>query len=229
MMIYPRNNLRNGRLALPQQGAAISEAPHGVRTLGLDKDRDAILYVPKTYVPGKPAPFALLLHGAGGSAEHGLFLLKDQAELHNIVLLAPSSRGNTWDIIDGGVFGADVLLIQQAMEVVFQSCTIDTGRLAIGGFSDGASYALSLGLINGGLFTHIIAFSPGFFHAPTLTGKPAVFISHGVKDTVLPIQPCSRRIVPKLQQETYAVTYREFGDGHIVPDEIREEAINWFV
>jgi len=30
------------------------------------------------------------------------------------------------------------------------------------GFSDGASYALSVGITNGDLFTHVIAFSPGF-------------------------------------------------------------------
>ncbi len=34
------------------------------------------------------------------------------------------------------------------------------------GFSDGASYALSLGVPNGDLFTHIVAFSPGFMRLP---------------------------------------------------------------
>lgn len=39
------------------------------------------------------------------------------------------------------------------------------------GFSDGASYALSLGLPNGNLFSHIVAFSPGFMRAPTLVRR----------------------------------------------------------
>jgi predicted esterase len=34
--------------------------------------------------------------------------------------------------------------------------------LAVSGFSDGASYALSIGPANGDLFTHVMAFSPGF-------------------------------------------------------------------
>lgn len=38
---------------------------------------------------------------------------------------------------------------------------IDPAHVAIGGFSDGASCALSLGLVNGDLFTHVMAFSPG--------------------------------------------------------------------
>lgn len=228
-MHYPRNNLRSGRLQLPVTTRPLQTALHGIRNIGLDKDRDALLYVPKTHAPEQPAPFALLLHGAGGSAEHGLFLLKDLAETHNLILLAPSSRGTTWDLIEERLFDRDVLFIQQALETVFQTCVPDKKRFAIGGFSDGASYALSLGLINGELFTHILAFSPGFFHAPAAAGKPKLYLSHGVNDPVLPIGPCSRRIVPKLRREGYDVTYREFGDGHSVPESVSTEAVNWFI
>lgn len=44
---------------------------------------------------------------------------------------------------------------------VFQEYTVDPTHLAIAGFSDGASYSISLGVCNGFLFTHIIGFSPG--------------------------------------------------------------------
>jgi predicted esterase len=40
------------------------------------------------------------------------------------------------------------------------------------GFSDGASYALSLGLANGDLFTHVLGFSPGFMRVPRHVGRP---------------------------------------------------------
>jgi predicted esterase len=228
-MLFSRNQLRDGRLAVANPSAITASAPIGIRNLGLDAERDAVLYVPKTYRADKPAPFVLLLHGAGGSAEHGLFLLKHLAETHNLILLAPSSRGSSWDLIEEGGFNRDVLMIQQALEIVFQTYSIDAKRMAIGGFSDGASYALSLGLINGGLFTHVVAFSPGFFHAPTRQGTPAVFVSHGVNDTVLPIGPCSRRIVPRLKQAGYQVQYEEFNDGHTVPDNISKAAIKWFL
>ena len=56
---------------------------------------------------------------------------------------------------------------------------VDPARLVIGGFSDGASYALSLGLINGQLFRKVAAFSPGFVVTGEPEGKPRVFISHG--------------------------------------------------
>ena len=228
-MLYPRNDLRSGRLRLPVTTRPLQTTLHGIRNIGLDKDRDALLYIPQTYSPEQGAPFALLLHGAGGSAEHGLFLLKDLAEIHNLILLAPSSRGNTWDLIEEGMFDRDVLFIQQALETVFQTCVPDKKRFAIGGFSDGASYALSLGLINGELFTHILAFSPGFFRAPTAAGKPRLYLSHGINDNVLPIGLCSRRLVPKLQRDGYDVTYREFNGGHTIPGTVSTEAINWFL
>ncbi len=51
---------------------------------------------------------------------------------------------------------------------------MDAGRVGIGGFSDGASYALSLGLTNGDLFTHVLAFSPGFMRPASQVGRPKV-------------------------------------------------------
>lgn len=228
-MLFNRSELGHGRITIKAEHSPKTNVPTGIRNIGLDEERDALLYVPKTYSPDHPLPFILSLHGAGGSAEHGLFILQEKAEKNNIILLAPSSRSGTWDIIDEGGFGRDVLFINQALKMVFQTYAVDQKRLAIGGFSDGASYALSLGLINGETFTHIIAFSPGFYYAPTLQGKPKIFLSHGIKDDVLPIQPCSRRIVPKLQNEGYAIAYQEFNGGHTIPDNIKKEAIDWFL
>ena len=95
------------------------------------------------------------------------------------------------------------------------------------GFSDGASYGLSLGLTNGDLFTHLIAFSPGFMAPATKRGKPPIFVSHGTHDGVLPIERCSRRIVPQLDREGYEVRYREFDGTHTVPRSIARDALEW--
>jgi predicted esterase len=40
----------------------------------------------------------------------------------------------------------DVALIDQALSEIFNRYMVDASRLALGGFSDGASYALALGL-----------------------------------------------------------------------------------
>jgi predicted esterase len=53
-----------------------------------------------------------------------------------------------------------------------------------------------------------------------------VFVSHGTRDDVLPIDRTSRRIVPALRDDGYDVTYREFDGGHVVPPEVAREAVD---
>jgi len=190
--------------------------------------RGALLYVPPLYDPSRPAPLALMLHGAGGTASHGLGLLRAQADATGLILLAPASRRQTWDAI-GGQFGPDVAAIDRALAHVFGRLTVDPDRLAVGGFSDGASYALSLGITNGDLFRHVLAFSPGFTAHAARHGSPRVFISHGTRDATLPIAACSRRIVPALRHAGYDVTYQEFDGPHTVPSHIAGEAMKWLL
>ena len=59
-------------------------------------------------------------------------------------------------------------------------------------------------------------------------GSPCVFVSHGTRDGVLPIDSCSRKIVPQLKRADYEVRYREFDGGHTIPPEIVLEAVSWF-
>jgi phospholipase/carboxylesterase len=185
--------------------------------------RDGLVYIPTGYRRDVAAPLAVMLHGAGGSAARLRFLF-DAADEHGIVVLAPDSRERrTWDAIVGS-FGPDIEFLERALDHTFDRCAIAPGRLAIGGFSDGASYALSAGLASGDLFTHICAFSPGFVAPATRTGRPDVFISHGTRDTVLAIDQTSRRIVPQLRSGGYRVTYEEFDGGHTVPPEMIREA-----
>jgi phospholipase/carboxylesterase len=217
-----RLGARSGTLAgnnVPQQT--------GLRPLGLDSGRDGLIYVPTGYAPDNPPRLVLLLHGAGGNAQGGIGLLQSRADAANLLLLAPDSRASTWDVILGA-YGPDVAFIDRALAQTFSLYAIEPSRLAIGGFSDGASYALSLGLTNGDLFTHIIAFSPGFMAPARLQDRPRVFISHGTHDSVLPIDLCSRRLVPELKLSDYDVDYREFDGPHTVPPEISRGAVAWF-
>ena len=199
----------------------------GLRPLGLSSGRDGLLYVPEGYGTKDAAPLALMLHGAGGNARSGISHFLDLADEAGLVLLAPESRGRTWDVLVGG-YGPDVEFIDRALEQTFDRLAVDAGRLAVAGFSDGASYALSIGLTNGDLFTHVIAFSPGFAAPAGREGSPRLFVSHGVHDNVLPIDRCSRRIVPQLEREGYEVRYHEFDGPHTVPESAAREALEWF-
>lgn len=202
-------------------------AEAGLQSLPLGGMRDSYLYVPPDYDPSSPSPLVLLLHGAGGHAQHGLDLLSHLADDAGLILVAPASASHSWDVIVSRAYGADVALLDQALEQVFARYAIDRSHLAIGGFSDGASYALSLGLANGDLFSHVIAFSPGFIAPVTPRGQPKIFISHGTRDGVLPIDPCSRTIVPRLKRAEYEVSYEEFEGGHEIPAQIAQRAVDW--
>jgi dienelactone hydrolase len=91
-------------------------------------------------------------------------------------------------------------------------------RVAVAGFSDGAPYALGLGLANGGLLRTTVAFSPAFVPRGTpREGTPPVFLAHGGADDILPIDRTSRPIVPALRDDGYEVTYRELPGPHTVP------------
>ncbi len=203
-------------------------APVGLQPLMLGAARDSYLYVPTTYRAARRAPLVLLLHGAGGHARQGLDLLRSLADATGLLLLAPASRDRTWDLLVGRRYGPDLDLIDRALEQTFSRYAVAPERIAIGGFSDGASYALSLGIANGDLFTHVIAFSPGFMAPGGQTGSPRIFVSHGTRDAVLPIDRCSRRIVPQLERSGYEVLYREFDGGHTISPRIAMEAVGWF-
>jgi phospholipase/carboxylesterase len=199
----------------------------GVQLLCMGGERDGFIYVPKNYQSDTPASLAVMFHGSGGIPEHGLSYIQNYADEYNILIIAPASQAHSWDIIAERSFDRDVIYLDQALALVFENFNINPHHIAIGGFSDGASYALSVGLSNGDLFSHILAFSPGFVYTMEKTGKPEIFISHGTGDRVLPIDRCSRQLVPKLQHQGYTVNYQEFEGEHSVPDFISQKAVQW--
>jgi predicted esterase len=107
---------------------------------------------------------------------------------------------------------------------------VDPRKIAACGFSDGASYAIGLGISNGDLFRAVIAFSPGFVPSGVKpAGRPRILISHGTKDQILPCENTSGQMIPQLKQAGYDVTFREFDGPHTVPPEVAREAMEWFL
>jgi predicted esterase len=220
----PEENSGHGRLSV-RFGGPVQQATRtgSVPIVDLRGEPVALTYVPGPVDAG-PYRLVVLLHGAGGSARQGLELMLPVAASRRLLLVAPQSVGASWDFISSG-FGPDVRRLDRVLSEVLAGYPVD--RMSVGGFSDGASYALSLGLANGDLFDSILAFSPGFA-APAVThGEPRVFISHGDHDRVLPIDRCSRRLVPQLRASGYDVTYEEFAGGHEVPEDIVRRASTW--
>jgi phospholipase/carboxylesterase len=183
--------------------------------------RDGKLRVPFAAAPGS-LPLIIMLHGATGDADRALRRIAPIADAALVML--PESLGASWDVIEGG-YGPDIARLDAALARILAAWPVDPQRIAIAGFSDGASYALSLALMNGDLFTHALAFSPGFVAPMGFAGRPRLFLSHGTRDPVLPIDRCSRRLVPPLRKAGYPLVYREFDGVHEVPEDIALTAL----
>jgi phospholipase/carboxylesterase len=216
---------RDGLIAARPHKPALAGEP-GLQTIALGKRRNPILYVPSEWTADTAMPLVASLHGAGGEAQGGIDLLRPLAEEYGFLLLAPSSQDATWDVIASS-FGKDVVVLNEALAWIFTRYSV--ARVAIAGFSDGASYALSLGITNGDLFSHVLAFSPGFVASQLRGSRPVLFISHGTEDRVLPIDRCSRSFVPRLKQAGYEIRYEEFSGGHTAPEVLRREAVKLFL
>jgi phospholipase/carboxylesterase len=191
----------------------------------------AFLHIPKSYDPAKPIALMVALHGAGGRSNGPLRTWTPQADARNFVLVVPESSSTTWDAIRG-LYGDDVEAIDRALKLAFARVNVDPRRVALQGFSDGASYGIGLALNNTDLFTHVIASSPGFitrYGRRRPGAKPAVFVSHGRGDPILPYSNAAGRIVPQLQGEGCAVTFRAFEGGHAVPVDVADEAAKWLM
>ena len=213
----------DGRLSARPRGDSTTSLKSGA--LGLASDRDGVVQMPTAARDGK-LPLLVFLHGAtqrGGGMLRRIGPVADQA---GVVVVAPDSRSTTWDAIGGG-FGEDVDFLNRMLDHVFARVAVDPARVAIGGFSDGASYAVSLAIGNGDLFPRVIACSPGFVIRMPPQGRPRFFVSHGQSDPILPIDQCSRVIVPRLRSMGYDVMFREFEGRHEMPPDVLTEALRW--
>lgn len=226
---WPGSSLRaaaaQARPSTSPPGRDVALGP-GRHRIVLDIGAAGALYLPKGYTTGGSWPFLVVLHGAAGSAESvaRVFPLADE---FGVIILAPESREWTWDGLLGH-WGPDLQMIHAAIEYAIAHSSIDPQRVGMAGFSDGASYALSLGIANGDVFTRLMAFSAGVLAPPEVRGRPRIFISHGTRDRVMPIDDTGRKIVARLRESAYDVTYHEFAGGHGTPLEIVREAFQWF-
>jgi phospholipase/carboxylesterase len=218
-----------GRLSARPHAPSLG-CPAGIQRLGMDPERESLLYVPTAAAAAStPAPLLVYLHGARGEAARGIERVRPFADANGFLVLAPQSLDFTWDTIHGSL-GPDVARVDRALALAFDRCAVDPQRVFVSGFSDGASYALTLGIANGDFFARILAFSPGLVSRDVVpAGRPPVFLSHGRADDVLPIASCSRPIARALERAGYAVTFREFDGKHEIPRGVAEDAFRWML
>jgi predicted esterase len=162
--------------------------------------------------------------------------LAAEADARGLVLLAPTSRAVTWDAVSDaeGLYSMDSPLavhaahryggsrdarrVEAAIAALEAKVPVDPARIVLAGFSDGATFALAMGMQRSRPFAAVIAWSPGMALG---TVDPArgrrVFVSHGRQDPVLSYQRDIGEIVPQLRSEGAEVTFLPFDGVHEIP------------
>ena len=185
----------------------------------------AFAYVPTGVTA--PAPLIVLLHGAGGNARSFLELFKRSADERRIVLLSVQSNGRTWAIRKPNDREADVVNIKAAIRELTGKAPLDASRTTVMGFSDGASYALSVGMAYPSLFRTIVAFSPGYAFAPSrLDTGQRIFIAHSRRDPILPAEN-TRAMVKGLEAAGFDPDVRWFNGGHEIDPALKDAAFDF--
>jgi phospholipase/carboxylesterase len=208
-------------------GRSASNIKTGLHTIPTAGERQAMLLVPPDLDPDGRVPLMVMAHGANGAPKVAARVPR-LAQRRGILIVSPASSGTTWDLTLGG-YGPDVGQLDEALAWVFDRFRVDPRRLAMAGFSDGASWALSLGLTNGDLFSHIIAFSPGYVGPTEPRGNPKIYISHGRNDRVLPYDRAGRAISEELRRNDYEVTLESFPGGHELLHRNMVNGLEWFI
>lgn len=202
--------------------------PAGLNPLGIAEERDTMLFVPEGLDTTKPAALLVMFHGAAGSAEKVFPFFVEHAKKHRFLLMLPQSIYPTWDLTVGG-HGPDLERLEKALAVVSDHFLIDPAHFGFAGFSDGGSYALSSGITNGALVSHVIVFSGGFMNVYRREGNPLVFIAHSPEDEQLPIKTSGLKHYNMLKQENYPVHFEMFSGPHIIYPPVVDKAISFFL
>jgi phospholipase/carboxylesterase len=217
-----------GRMSFTHAEPTRGRLPPGRNRLGLAAERDSLLFVPSGLAEEEAIPLFVMFHGAGGFPEKVLPFIEEHAQQRKFLVLAPHSVYPTWDIVIGGN-GPDLERLQLALTEITSRYRIDAARFAFAGFSDGASYALSIGVTNGDIVSHVIAMSGGFMSIFIQEGAPKVFIAHGLVDEQLPIDTSGRANASTLKAAGYDVEYVEFNGLHAIQPPIVNMAIDFFL
>ena len=226
---------RSPELALTGDAPAPAAAA-GVQKLGTN----AFFYRPAG-ASNSPRPLILLFHGAGMSARNFLEGARADADRCGCLLLSVQSAGATWDTVGlvrdaakngratrDQLYGADTGRVEQALSLALRAADADRRSVVLAGFSDGASYALSLGLANPAIIRGVIAFAPGFHLEPSaINPRQRLFIAHSPTDQILSFERTREDTVASLKRAGFDLRFRPFDGGHRVDRAVLSEGIDF--
>jgi phospholipase/carboxylesterase len=193
----------------------------------------AFLLTPSKIDPGRRYPLLTVLHGAGRQDELLCRAYREEAAVREALFLIPRSTHPTWDLL-AGVGRPDLDFLERIYDEIYQRVPIDPERQALIGYSDGASYALAVGLSNPCLFSAVMGWAAGFVAIDqTAIGpedrKPRVLLEHGTHDTIFPFEQVAVPNVELLRRLGYEVELRvDEGGIHWPSHDFQRAALDWF-
>jgi predicted esterase len=118
--------------------------------------------------------------------------------------------------------------VEPSLSVALRAADADRRSVMLVGFSDGASYALSLGLANPAIFRGIIAFAPGFHLEPSaINPRQRLFVAHSPTDQILAFERTRDETVAALKNAGFDISFRPFDGGHRVDQSILAEGVDF--
>lgn len=192
-----------------------------------------VLLVPDAIDPARRYPLVTVLHGAGRQDELLVKGCRREPAKRDALFFVPRSLAMTWDLIAGGG-RPDLDFLEFAYDLIYRRYPIDAERQALVGYSDGASYALSIGISNPRIFRAVMGWAAGFcaYDYTFVTDddpKPDILLEYSTQDELFPFDTVAQPMRDSLREAGYAVEFRvDEGGRHWPSGSFQREALDWF-
>ncbi len=196
----------------------------------------AVLLTPDEIDPDRLYPLFTVLHGAGRQDEALAKAYRDEPNRRQALFLIPRSVEPTWDLI-ASEGRSDLDFFEYAYDLIYRRYPIDALQQSLIGYSDGASYALSIGLCNTELFSSLIGWAAGFlvldpetaarggFRAPL----PRIYLEYGTHDQLFDFERVAIPMRDNLRKGGFDVTFSvDEGGRHWPSGSFHTEALDWY-
>jgi len=191
-------------LAAPAVAATITK-----ETLRIDPaSRTYYLFVPDS-VGAEPAPLVITLHGSGRDGRPLVELFRDVASKQRFIVVGPDATDRRgWQVpADGPAF------LYFLIDAVKAKHAVDARRMYLFGHSAGASFALTMGLMESEYFAGVVAHAvalqrDGRQQLLAAPRKLPIAMFHGTRDNVIPVET-ARESRDVLLQAGFSIDFRE--------------------
>ncbi len=187
------------------------------------------LYVPEYYTAERDWPLIVALHGGSGHGADFFWNWLPTARSRGAILLAPSSKENTWSLQDPTVDGKAIL---KMVSDIIARYKVDASRMMLTGISDGGTFAMMLTSSAMNIFSHTapLACAGHAFtaHAQKFSGKK-IYLVHGGRDWMFQVAPV-RQAAGALKAAGAEIVYREIADlSHNYPRDENAAIFDWLI